>query len=90
MGGAAMQGADAPSWSKTPSRTKGTDRNLGDLASDRIAFGLSGPPREGKEPKPMIHGHEKSDPEIVVIRTGAGSGIGQSMKTGLVALIRKY
>jgi RNA-directed DNA polymerase len=67
-----MQGADTPSWSKTPSRTKGTDRNLGDLESDRIAFGLSGPRREGEEPKPMMHGHEKSDPEIVAIRTNAG------------------
>src|SRR5258708_12219290 len=71
MCGAAMQGADTPSWSKTPSRTKGTDRNLGDLASDRIAFGLSGPRREGEEPKPMMHGHEKSDPEIVASRTNA-------------------
>jgi RNA-directed DNA polymerase len=67
-----MQGADTPSWSKTPSRTKGTGRNLGDLASDRAAFGLSGPRREGEEPKPMMHGHEKSDPEIVAIRTNAG------------------
>jgi RNA-directed DNA polymerase len=67
-----MQGADTPSWSKTPSRTKGTDRNLGDLESDRIAFGLSGPRREGEEPKPMMHGHEKSDPEIVASRTNAG------------------
>jgi RNA-directed DNA polymerase len=73
MRGAAMQGADTPSWSKTPSRTKGTDRNLGDLASDRAALGLSGPRREGEEPKPMMHGHEKSSgPEIVAIRTNAG------------------
>src|SRR5271165_7410163 len=67
-----MQGTDTPSWSTTPSRTKGTDRNPGDLASDRMAFGLSGPRREGEEPKPMMHGHEKSDPEIVAIRTNAG------------------
>jgi hypothetical protein len=50
MCGAAMQGADTPSWSKTPSRTKGTDRNLRDLVSDRAAFGSSGPRREGEEP----------------------------------------
>jgi hypothetical protein len=50
MCGTAMQGVDTPSWSKTPSRTKGAGRNLGDLASDRAAFGLSGPRREGEEP----------------------------------------
>jgi hypothetical protein len=50
MCGAAMRGADTPSWSKTPSRTKGTRRNLGDLVSDRGALGLSGPRREGEEP----------------------------------------
>jgi hypothetical protein len=50
MCGAAMQGADTPSWSKTPSRTKGTGRNLRDLVSDRAALGLTGPRREGEEP----------------------------------------
>ena len=50
MCGAAMQGVDTPSWSKTPSRTKGAGRNLGDLVSDRAALGLSGPRREGEEP----------------------------------------
>jgi RNA-directed DNA polymerase len=37
-----------------------------------MAFVLSGPRREGEEPKPMMHGHEKSDPEIVASRTNAG------------------
>ena len=50
MCGAAMRGADTPSWSKTPSRTKGAGRNLRDLVSDRAALGLSGPRREGEEP----------------------------------------
>ena len=50
MCGAGMRGADAPSWSKPPSRTKGTGRNLRDLVSDRAALGLSGPRREGEEP----------------------------------------
>ncbi len=50
MCGAAMRGADAPSWSKTPSRTKGTGRNLGYLATDRAASRLPGPRREGEEP----------------------------------------
>ena len=31
MCGTAMRGADAPPWSKTPSRPKGMRRNLGDL-----------------------------------------------------------
>jgi hypothetical protein len=47
---AARQGVDTPSWSKTPSRMKGTGRNLRDLVSDRAALGLSGPRREGEEP----------------------------------------
>src|SRR5271166_494382 len=50
MCGPAMRGADARSWSKTPSRTKGTRRNLGDLVSDRTGEHLSGPRREGEEP----------------------------------------
>jgi hypothetical protein len=47
---AVMQGVDTPSWSKTLSRMKGTGRNLRDLVSDRTAFGLTGPRREGEEP----------------------------------------
>ena len=50
MCGTAMRGADARSWSKTPSRTKGTRRNLGDLVSDRTRETSSGPCREGEEP----------------------------------------
>ena len=50
MCGAAKRGADAPSWSKTPSRTKGSGWNLGDLASDRAARRLPGPRREGEKP----------------------------------------
>jgi hypothetical protein len=50
MCGTVMRGADARSWSKTPSRTKGTRRNLGGLVSDRMDGGLSGPRREGEEP----------------------------------------
>ena len=34
MCGSVMRGADALPWSKTISRTKGTRRNLGDLAFD--------------------------------------------------------
>jgi hypothetical protein len=50
MCGADMRGAVALPGSKATSRTNGTRRNLGDLASDRAAFGLSGPRREGEEP----------------------------------------
>src|ERR1700685_2200937 len=28
----------------------------------------SGPRREGEQPKPMMHGHEKSDPSIVAMK----------------------
>ena len=35
MCGAVMRGTDALPWSKTPSRTEGTGRNLGDLVPDR-------------------------------------------------------
>ena len=50
MCGTAMRGADARSWSKTPSRTKGTRRNLGDLVSDQGDLRPAGPRREGEEP----------------------------------------
>ena len=35
MCGAAMRGPDALPWSKTPSRTKGSRRKLGDLTPDQ-------------------------------------------------------
>ena len=41
-----MRGPAALSWSKTPSRTKGTRRNLGDLTPDRRR--ASAPARMGK------------------------------------------
>ena len=50
MCGTVMRGADARSWSKTPSRTKGTRRNLGDLVPARTDESLCGPRREGEEP----------------------------------------
>jgi len=50
MCGTAMRGADARSGSKTPSRTKGTRRNLGGLAADRTIGRSCGPRREGEEP----------------------------------------
>ena len=50
MCGPAMRGTDALPWSKNISRTKGTRRNLGDLAFDRWARCPQGPHREGEEP----------------------------------------
>jgi hypothetical protein len=50
MCGAVMRGADALPRSETPSRTKGTYRNLGDLTVGRAACGGAGPRREGEEP----------------------------------------
>jgi hypothetical protein len=72
MCGTAMRGADALPGSKATSRAKGSHRNLGDLASGRRCHVLcaeyDGPHREGEEPKPMMHGHEKSDPVIVAMK----------------------
>ncbi len=50
MCGAAMRGAVALPWSKTPSRTNGSRRNLGDLTSDQWRTTAAGPRREGEEP----------------------------------------
>ena len=40
-------------------------REPGDLSSGHRPHRPSGPHREGEEPKPMMHGREKSDPAIV-------------------------
>ena len=64
-----MRGADALPGSKATSRAKGSHRNLGGLASGRQALcERDGPHREGEEPKSMMHGHEKSDLAIVVMK----------------------
>ena len=69
MCGTAMRGADALPGSKATSRAKGSHRNLGDLVSGRQALReRDGPHREGEEPKPMMHGCEKSDPAIVAVK----------------------
>jgi hypothetical protein len=71
MCGTAMRGADALPGSKATSRAKGSRRNLGDLVSGRRRHVLcvyGGPHREGEEPKPMMHGYEKSDPVIVATK----------------------
>ena len=69
MCGTAMRGADALPGSKATSRAKGSHRNLGGLASGRQDLReRDGPHREGEEPKPMMHGHEKSDLAIVAVK----------------------
>jgi hypothetical protein len=66
MCGTATRGAVALPGSKAISRAKGSHRKLGGLASGRqMLCERDGPHREGEEPKPMMHGHEKSDPAIV-------------------------
>jgi hypothetical protein len=69
MCGTVMRGADALPGSKATSRAKGSYRNLGDLVSGRQALReRDGPHREGEEPKPMMHGREKSDSVIVAVK----------------------
>ena len=69
MCGTAMRGADALPGSKATSRAKGSRRNLGYLVSGRQALSeRDGPHREGEEPKPMMHGREKSDLVIVAMK----------------------
>jgi hypothetical protein len=69
MYGTAMRGAVALPGSKAISRAKGSHRNLGGLGSGRQALReRDGPHWEGEEPKPMMHGHEKSDLVIVAMK----------------------
>src|SRR3954451_21176239 len=71
MCGTARRGADALPRSKATLRAKGSHRNLGDLVSGRrrrVLCVYGGPHWEGEEPKPMMHGHEKSDLVIVAMK----------------------
>ena len=69
MCGTVMRGAVALPGSKATSRAKGSHRNLGGLASGRQDLReRDGPHREGEEPKPMMHGREKSDLAIVAVK----------------------
>ena len=43
-------------------------REPGDLMSDQWRLAVAGPHREGEEPKPVMHGHEKSDSAIVATK----------------------
>src|SRR3979409_1028965 len=69
MCGTVTRGADALPGSKATSRAKGSQRHLGGLASGRKDVReRAGPRREGEEPKPMMHGREKSDLAIVAVK----------------------
>ena len=71
MCGTAMRGAVALPGSKATSRAKGSYRKLGGLVSGRrccVGCEYGGPHREGEEPKPMMHGREKSDLAIVAMK----------------------
>ena len=68
MGGIAMRDAVAPPGSKATSRPK---RNASEPERSHVrpqAAEPTGPHREGEEPKPMMHGHEKSDSAIVATK----------------------
>ena len=69
MCGPVMRGSIAQPWSKTLSRTKGTSRNLGDLAFGRAEIRRAGPHREGDEPKLMMNGREKLVPVVVAVKS---------------------
>ena len=71
---AVMQGAVALPGSETISRQKGTRRNLGGLTADHRPTGRPGPRREGEEPKPMMHGREKSGLAVVAMKPANKAG----------------
>ena len=68
MCGIATRDAVAPPGSKATSRPK---RNASEPERSHVrpqAAEPAGPHREGEEPKPMMHGHEKSDSAIVATK----------------------
>ena len=71
---AVMRGAVALPGSETISRQKGTRRNLGGLTADHRPTGRPGPRREGEEPKPMMHGREKSGLAVVAMKPANQAG----------------
>jgi hypothetical protein len=49
-------------------------REPGGLMSDQRRLAAAGPHREGEEPKPMMHGHEKSDSAVVATKPANKTG----------------
>jgi len=68
MCGAAMRGADALPRSKTPSRMKGSCRNLGGLTPARSPSGPRAAPGSSEEHTPAMYGREKSDRRVVPMK----------------------
>ena len=84
MCGAATRDADALPRSKTPSRTKGTRRNLGDLAWPAVALAIPGRGRKSRRRSCRGTG-EESDGRIVPMKprtkpgdAGGGEGGGKA------------
>ena len=74
MCGIATRDAVAPPGSKATSRPK---RNASEPERSHVrpqAAEPTGPHREGEEPKPMMHGHEKSDSAIVAMKPPNNAG----------------
>jgi hypothetical protein len=63
-----MRDAVAPPGSKVPSRPKRSASEPERSHVRPLAAEQTGPHREGEEPKPMMHGHEKSDSAIVATK----------------------
>src|SRR3984893_19298371 len=65
---------DDPAWSETLACTdtlcSGTGRSRGRPRRHTAV----GPHREGEEPEPMMHGHEKSDPAILAKKPANNAG----------------
>src|SRR6202040_4363317 len=65
---------DDPAWSETlacaDTLCSGTGRSRGRPRRHAAI----GPHREGEEPKPMMHGREKSDPAIVATKPANNAG----------------
>ena len=84
MCGAVMRGADALPWSKTPSRSKGSRRNLGDLTPPIPALAVLG--HDGKSMRRSRRGRdEESDGCIIpvmrrtkLVRASGGDGGGKA------------
>ena len=74
MCGIVTRDAVAPPGSKATSRPK---RNASEPERSHVrpqAAEPTGPHREGEEPKPMMHGHEKSDSAIVAMKPPNNAG----------------
>ena len=74
MCGIATRDAVTPPGSKATSRPK---RNASEPERSHVrpqAAEPTGPHREGEEPKPMMHGHEKSDSAIVAMKPPNNAG----------------